>query len=176
MCERTAALEAIDPAGKNRLAAQARFLARGTGDEAGDLLNSAIVRWLQSESEMPTPSTAYAFIRDAMFSVRFNRLRQLRRQRAELGGRLVPVLADAPDPVENVCDRTAGVEDLAFAQQLYDLMADDDELLAYLMGRLERDGRATIQTENNWDDRKYDAVQKRFNRMIQKLQSQGALQ
>jgi hypothetical protein len=170
-------LEAIDPVDQRRLAGLARLLARGTGDEGCDLLQSAIVRWLQASSEeMPTPKAAYAFIRDAMFSVRSNRFRQLGRQRSELGGRLAQATADAMDPVENVCDRTASVEDQAFAQQVYDKLADDEELLAYLMGRFEHASRSTIKSDNKWDDNRYDAVQKRFRRMMLKLQSEGALQ
>ncbi|MDP2123929.1 MAG: hypothetical protein Q8J92_06060 [Parvibaculum sp.] len=163
-------------ADKKRLVALSEYLARGTGDEGCDLLQAATVRWLQTDTvEYPSPNAALVFLRGAMFSVRYNRLRQLRLQRSQIGERLVPATPDAMDPVENIADQTNSTEDEMFVQQLFDLLDDDLELQAYLLGRLSRATRTDMKSDNNWDDKKYDAVQKRFNRMISKLQSEGAL-
>jgi len=176
LCDRAKALQAIELADKRRLVGLSEYLARGTGDEGADLLQAATLRWLQTEAvKAPSPQIAYSFVRSAMFSVRSNRFRQLRSERSQLGTLLVPATPDAAAPVENVRDLTASTEDEIFAQQLFDLLDDDLELQAYLLGRLSRAPRADIQSDNKWDDKKYDAVQKRFNRMIINLQVKGAL-
>ena len=163
-------------ADKKRLVALSEYLAQGTGDDGQDLLQTAKLRWLKSKSvQNPTPQAAATFLRGAMYSVRYNRVRQIRLQKSELGNRLVPATIEAPDPVEEVRGQPDSAEDTLFAQQLFDLFGDDLELQAYLLGRLSRSSRAHIQEDNKWDDRKYDAVQKRFSRMMVSLQLKGAL-
>jgi hypothetical protein len=178
MTERGAALLALSPDQKKRLQVLSRALSQGTGDEGGDLIQAAQVRWLKTSScDDLTPDAVCKFLAEAMYSIRSNRFRQLRGQQRQLGNRLVPAVGDdeAEEPVECVEDRTQSAEDYAFAQQIYDRCKDDPEIQSYIMYRLERSSRTQMQEDAGWADNKYEAIQKRFNRMVAKWKIEGLL-
>ncbi len=178
MTERGAALLALSPDQKKRLGALSRALAQGTGDEGSDLLQAAQVRWLKTTStDDLTPDAVCTFLAAAMYSIRSNRFRQLRGQQLQFGTRLVPSIGDddLEDPVERVEDRTQSTEDCVFAQQIYDRCEDDPDIQSYLMYRLERSSRAQIQADAGWEDNKYEAIQKRFSRLVARWKIEGLL-
>jgi DNA-directed RNA polymerase specialized sigma24 family protein len=172
--ERAAALAALSKDQMKRLAAYAKILSPGTGDEGGDLLHDAFARWLRSEKPVEGPAQTYEFLWRAIRSVRFNALRHQKVVRRYEGVRAVAAPDDEEDPLDQAVDATASADRRLIAQQLYDL-CQDDEIKLLVMTRLDNATPAEIQAELGWDEKKYKAVQKKKARLVIRLTLEGTL-
>lgn len=170
---RGAALGALDDAQMKKLELISRVLAISPM-EPKDLLHDACMRWLQSDTPVEGPDRTYSFIRDAMKSLRSNNLRHAGVVKRALGDRLQSP-ADAGDGTEQLTAVAASVEDSKVVQQAFDLFADDPEVQEYILKFMDGASRAEIQAELGWDDRKYEAVQKRRARAVAKFKAEGKL-
>jgi DNA-directed RNA polymerase specialized sigma24 family protein len=173
--ERAAALLALSEDQRKHLAAYARIMSANTGEEGGDLLQGAFVRWLASDEPVEGPERTYEFLRGAMSSIRSNIFRHAKVVRHYDGVRTVPESADDDDPIELAKDSGVSQEALVFFQQVYDLCADDEDIQLLLMSQLGLATRAEIQAELGWDNTKYEAVQKRKKRLIARFTIEGKL-
>ena len=174
--DRNAALEALSTDQRKRLAAYANLCSAGLPDEGCDLLQSAYQRWLASDVPIEGPVETEKYLFGAIKSIRFNGFRRKRAEAKALGGRIEPDLEDgeAEPPVEMVAGSESNAEDATFAQQLYDAL-NDPELKLLVLHLAERTPRKQIQAELGWDDKKYDAVQKRKLRTVAKLLKEGKI-
>lgn len=134
--ERAAALTALSEDQKKRLAAFARFMSHGTGDEGDDLLQGAFVRWLASDKPVEGPEQTCQFLREAISSIRSNIFRHEKVVRRLEGVRAVAQEDAEEDPVEQAADPAASTEAVVFFQQLYDLCANDEEIQLLLVAQL----------------------------------------
>jgi DNA-directed RNA polymerase specialized sigma24 family protein len=172
--ERTAALTALSEDQRKQLAAYARIMSRGTGDEPADLLQSAFARWLDSDKSVQGPEQTCKFLREAISSIRSNIFRHHKVVRRYEGVRVVAE-EDEDDPLDQVHDPAVCAEATVFFQQLYDLCADDEEIQLLILAELKGEAPAEIQAEFGWDENKYKAVQKRKKRMVIRWMLEGKL-
>jgi DNA-directed RNA polymerase specialized sigma24 family protein len=173
--ERAAALAALSDDQRKRLAAYARVMSKGTGDEHEDLLQQAQVRWLASKKPVEGPEQTENFLRGAMCNLRYNAFRHQRVVRRLDGVRAVADPDDQEEPVEQGADPAASTEGPLFVQQVYDLCADDEELQLLLTAQADNATPDEIRAELQWDDKKYKAVQKRKIRAVARWTLQGKL-
>lgn len=173
--ERAAALTALSEDQRKRLSAYAQFMSGGTGDEGHDLLQGAFARWLASDKPVEGPEQTCTFLREAMSSIRSNIFRHQKVVRRFEGVRAVAQEGDENDPVEQAPDPTPSIEEAMFCQQLYDLFANDEEIQLLLMALFDKATPAEIQVEFGWDEKKYNAVQKRKRRLVARLMLEGKL-
>lgn len=172
---RVAALSALSEDQQKKLAAFARTVSKGTGDDGNDVLHGAILRWLDSNVPVEGAERTYHFLRDAMQSIASNIFRHKKIVRRVEGVRVTAAHEDGADPIELAPDQRASQEETLFAQQLYDLTKDDSEVQSLLMYQAERTSRTEIMKEMGWDNKKYDAVHKRTKRLIARLAVEGKL-
>lgn len=173
--DRADALRALSADQRKRLAAFACRRAIGTGDEGEDLLSRAHLRWMTSNEPVLGPEQTYGYLKGAINSFRSN---LFRRQKSLLKSQGIRVYAEKPsdpEPVEAAMDHSSSQEDAIFAQQLYDLCGDDDEVKTMILYNSEQTSMAEIQAETGWDDKKYEAVRKRKVRMIARWNIEGRL-
>lgn len=172
---RSAALAALDADQKRALAAFAKICSSGLLDDADDLLQSAYRRWLSSEEPIEGPEQTFVYLMGALSSLRFNAHRRARSEKKAFGQRLEPDNNGDADPRDAVEAEQMSAEDAVLAHQLYELMAGDQEIQMLLLHQSENAPRAEIQKEMDWDDLKYEAVQKRRIRAVAKLKLQGKI-
>lgn len=173
--ERAEALAALGPSRVKRLSAYANLCAVGLQDGGADLLQGAYLRWLESEKPVEGPDNTYRYLRGAIKSARSNALRHDGIVRATFGDRAEPDAEEEIDPVEEAPSGAASAEDAAFAEQLYQALAADPEVQMLVLQVSQGASRADIQQEMNWDDHKYEAVQKRKKRTVAKLVREGKI-
>jgi DNA-directed RNA polymerase specialized sigma24 family protein len=171
--ERAGALIALSEDQRKQLAAYARIVSGGTGDEGTDLLQEAFARWLASGKPVQGPKQTYEFLRGAIRSVRSNILRHRKVVRRFEGVRAVA--EDEEDPVDQAADPASSTEAPAFFQQVYDLCDGDGEIQLLLMARLDNGTPVEIRVDLGWDDKKYEAVQKRMKRLVVRWMLEGKL-
>ena len=174
--DRVAALAALDENQVKQLAAFANLCSSGLLEDGQDLLQATYQRWLGSEVPVVGPIETVRFLFGAIRSIKFNEFRRKRAERAAFGNRAEPDAnePDSEDPIELVAANAATAEDSVYAQQLYDAL-DDTELQLLILHLAEGTPRAQIQAELKWDDKKYDAVQKRKLRTVAKLMREGKI-
>jgi DNA-directed RNA polymerase specialized sigma24 family protein len=173
--ERAAALAALSDDQRKRLAAYARVMSKGTGDEHDDLLQGACARWMASKKPVEGPEQTESFLLGAMRNLRFNAFRHQKVVRRVAGVRAVAIADDDEDPLEQVPDPTGSPEDALFAQQLCDLCGDDEDLRLLFMAIWANAAPDDIQAELGWDEKKYKAVQKRKIRAVARWKLEGKL-
>ena len=101
--ERAAALDALSEDQRKQLAAYARIMSRGTGDEGGDLLNEAFARWMSSDKPVEGPEQTCNFLRGAISSIRFNTFRHQKIMRRVEGVRAVAQEDERRGPARSGC-------------------------------------------------------------------------
>jgi DNA-directed RNA polymerase specialized sigma24 family protein len=173
--ERAAALDAVSEDQRKQLAAYAQIMSRGTGDEAGDLLNEAFTRWMGSDKPVEGPEQTCNFLRGAISSIRFNTFRHDKIVRRLEGVRAVAQEDDEEDPLDQAADPAASPEGPLFVQQVYDLCDGNEEVQLLLMAQADNATPDQIQKEFGWDEKKYKAVQKRKRRLVIRLTLEGKL-
>jgi DNA-directed RNA polymerase specialized sigma24 family protein len=173
--ERTAALDALSQDQRKQLAAYARILSGGTGDDGNDLLQEAFARWLASEKPVEGPEQTHKFLRGAISSIRSNIFRHRKVVDRFEGVRAVAQEEDEEDPVDQAADPASSTEAPVFFQQVYDLCDSDGEIQLLLMARLDNGTPAEIRVDLGWDDKKYEAVQKRMKRLVVRWMLEGKL-
>jgi DNA-directed RNA polymerase specialized sigma24 family protein len=173
--ERAAALAALSEDQRKQLAAYAKIMSRGTGDNGDDLLQEAFLRWLGSDKPIEGPKETCNFLRGAISSIRFNVFRHEKVVRRYEGVRAVAQKTDEEDLLDQAADPAASTEGPLFVQQLYDLCDDDEEVQLLLTAQADKASPDEIQTELGWDEKKYKAVQKRKRRLVIRWTLEGKL-
>jgi DNA-directed RNA polymerase specialized sigma24 family protein len=173
--ERAAALDALSEDQRKQLAAYARIMSRGTGDEGGDLLNEAFARWMSSDKPVEGPEQTCNFLRGAISSIRFNTFRHQKVMRRVEGVRAVAQEDNEEDPLDQVADPAASTEGPLFVQQVYDLCDGDEEVQLLLMAQSDNASPEQIQKDFAWEEKKYKAVQKRKRRLVIRWTLEGKL-
>lgn len=168
---RSNALNALDDAQLKKLVQISRLLAPPS-IEPSDLLHGAYLRWLESDKAIESPEATYRFLVGAMKSIRSNTFRHQGVVKRALGDR-IQSSEEGGDGTELLTATDAVAEDSKYAQQVFDLFADDPEIQEYIFMLFDGAKRAEIQAELGWDDQKYQAVQKRRNRAMAKFISEG---
>jgi DNA-directed RNA polymerase specialized sigma24 family protein len=174
--ERAAALEALCQDQRKRLAAYARFKSQGSGEDGDDLLQEAFARWMSSDKPVESQEQTCNFLRGAINSIVSNIFRHDKVVRRVEGVRAVAQEGDDEDPVEQAGDPTASTEGPTFAQQMYDLCGHDPEVQSLLTANAIGSTPDEIKSEFGWDDKKYNAVQKRKRRLVMRWMLEGKLQ
>lgn len=170
---RAVALNALGDARIKKLRAISRFLAM-TAVQPDDLLHGAFLRWLESDKAVESPDATYRFLVGAMKSIRSNTFRHDGVVKRVLGDRILSPEGTG-DGTEQVVAEANSAEESRIAQQAFDLFAKDPEVQDYILLMAEGASRAEIQKELDWDDRKYQAVQKRRARAVARFISEGKL-
>ncbi|MCA0200476.1 MAG: hypothetical protein LCH56_06505 [Proteobacteria bacterium] len=170
---RAAALLALNPAQKKRLAGYAWILASDLEETHDDVLQMAHLRWLTSSMPVVGPAETTNFLASAMQSIVFNLRRRKKLIRKVQGDRVVHMSLEEEDPITLVPDDAASQEDAVYAQQLFDLSATDEEVQALIIYRAEGAQRSAIMKEMGWDEQKYEAVCKRKLRMVAQWKIEG---
>jgi DNA-directed RNA polymerase specialized sigma24 family protein len=173
--ERVAALDALSDDQRKQLAAYARIMSRGTGDDGDDLLQGAFARWLASDGPAEGPEQTYNFLRGAISSIRSNIFRHTKVVRRFQGVRALAHAEDEEDPLDQAVDPAASTETAVFFQQVYDLCNGDEEIQLLLMAQLDNGTPAEVQTDLGWQENKYKAVQKRKKRLVARWMLEGKL-
>jgi DNA-directed RNA polymerase specialized sigma24 family protein len=173
--ERAAALDALSEDQRKQLAAYARIMSGGTGDEGDDLLQGAFVRWLASDQPVEGPEQTCKFLLGAISSIRSNMFRHKKVVRRLEGVRAVAREEDEEDPLDQAADPAASTEVPVFFQQVYDLCDGDEEIQLLLMAQLDKGTPAEIQADLGWEEKKYNAVQKRKKRLVARWMLEGKL-
>ena len=173
--ERADALTALSGDQRKRLAAFARIMSFGTGEDGDDLLQGAFARWLASDKPVEGPEETCKFLRDAISSRRSNIFRHAKVVRRYEGVRVVAQEEDGDDPIERAADPADATEASAFLQQFYDLCAGDEKIQLLLMAQLNGSTPAEILADLGWDEKQYKAVQKKKRRLVIRLTLEGKL-
>ncbi len=171
---RAAVLGALSEEQRKRLAAYARIMSQGTGDEGDDLLQGAFARWLASDKPVEGPEQTCKFLREAISSIRSNIFRHERVVRRLEGERAVKKEDEEDEPLDRAADPAASTEGPLFVQQVYDLCNDEDIQLL-LMAQADRATPEEIKADCRWDDKKYETLQKRKRRLVIRLMREGKL-
>lgn len=171
---RAAALDALNEDQRKQLAAYARIMSGGTGDEGDDLLHSAFARWLASDKPVEGPEQTCGFLRGAISSIRSNIFRHRKVVRRIEGERANKQEDEEDEPVDRAADPAASTEGSLFVQQVYNL-CDDQEIQLLLTAQADRATPEQIKAEFSWDDMKYATVQKRKRRLVIQLMREGKL-
>jgi DNA-directed RNA polymerase specialized sigma24 family protein len=171
---RAAALDALDRDQRKHVAAYARIMSTGTGDEGDDLLQEAFRRWLDSDTPVEEPAQTCQFLRDAINSIRSNIFRHKKVVRRREGERAYKQEGEEDEPLDRAADPSASTEGPLFVQQVYDL-CDDEEIELLLTAQADRSTPEQIQAELGWDDKKYETVRKRKRRLVIRLMREGKL-
>lgn len=171
---RAAALDALNEDQRKQLAAYARIMSGGTGDEGDDLLHSAFARWLASDKPVEGPEQTCDFLRRAISSIRSNIFRHGKVVRRTEGERAYRQEDEEEEPIDRAVDHSASTEGLTYVQQIYDL-CDDGDVQLLLTAQTDRATPEQIKTEFSWDDKKYATVQKRKRRLVIRLMREGKL-
>jgi len=174
--DRSAALEALSGDQVKRLAAYANLCSNGLPEEGQDLLQAAYQRWLASDVPVKGAAETAAYLFGAIKSIRSNGFRRMRSEFAAFGERIEPDQHDeeAEAPVETVRANSAAADETMYVQQVYDAL-NDPELQLLVLHQSEGTARKQIQEELGWDDKKYEAVQKRKLRALAKLLKEGKI-
>lgn len=172
--ERAAALAALDEDQRKQLAAYARIMSRGTGDEDDDLLQGAFARWLASDKPVEGPAQTCKFLREAISSIRSNTFRHEKVVRRFEGDRAHKQEDEEDEPLDRAADPSASTEGPVFVQQIYD-QCDDAEIQLLLMAQSDRATPEQIKAEFGWEHKKYEAVLKRKRRLVIRLMREGKL-
>ena len=173
--ERPAALAALDDDQRKQLAAFARIMSRGTGDDGDDLLQGAFARWLASDKPVEGPQQTIKFLREAISGIRSNIFRHQKVVRRYDGKRAFRGEDEDDEPVDRAADPSASTDGPVFVQQVYDLCGDD-EIKLLLMAQADQAAPEQIKSDFGWDDTKYATVLKRKRRLMIRLMSEGKLQ
>jgi DNA-directed RNA polymerase specialized sigma24 family protein len=173
--ERAAALDALSEDQRKQLAAYARIMSRGTGDESDDLLNEAFARWMASDKPVEGPEQTWSFLRGAISSIRFNIFRHDKIVRRVEGVRAVGQEDAEEDPLDQAADPAGLDRRTIVCPAVYDLCDGDDEVQLLLMAQADNATPEHIQKEFGWDERKYKAVQKRKRRLVIRWTLEGKL-
>jgi len=171
---RAAALDALDADQRKRLAAYARIMSLGTGEEGDDLMQSAFARWLASDKPVEGPEQTCEFLVGAIKSLRSNIFRHGKVVQRVEGERAHKQEGEEEEPLDRAADPASSTEGPLFVQQVYDLCEDED--VKFLL-TLQAD-KATpdeIKAELCWDDTKYATVQRRKRRLVIRLLREGKL-
>jgi DNA-directed RNA polymerase specialized sigma24 family protein len=171
---RAAALEALSEDQRKQLAAYAKILSQGTGDEGDDLLQGAFARWLASDKPVERSEQTCKFLREAISSIRSNIFRHKRVVRRIEGERALKQEHEEEEPLDRAADLSASTEGPLFIQQVYNL-CDDEEIQLLLIAQADRATPEQIKADFVWDDKKYETVQKRKRRLVIRLVREGKL-
>jgi DNA-directed RNA polymerase specialized sigma24 family protein len=173
--ERAAALAALDDDQRKRLAAYARIMSQGTGNEGSDLLQEAFARWLGASKPVEGPEQTYNFLRGAIRSVRSNAFRHAQVVHRYEGARAIAEEGDGEDPLDQAADPVASADGPLLFQHLYDLFDEEEEVQLLLMAQMDNATPDEIQADLGWDEKKYKAVQKRKRRLVIRWTLEGKL-
>jgi hypothetical protein len=171
---RAAALDALTEDQRKQLAAYARIMSQGTGDEGHDLLHGAFARWLASDKPVEGPEQTCGFPHKAISSIRSNIFRHQKVVRRIEGERAYKQEDEEDEPLDCAADPSASTEGPLFVQQVYDL-CEDEEIQLLLTAQADRATPEQIKAELGWDRKKYATVQKRKRRLVIRLMREGKL-
>jgi DNA-directed RNA polymerase specialized sigma24 family protein len=171
---RADALNALSDDQRKQLAAYARIMSQGTGDEGDDLLQGAFARWLASDKPVEGPEQTCDFLHGAINSIRSNRFRHQKVVRRVEGERAHRQDDEEEEPLDRAADPSASTEGPLYVQQVYDLCEDEDIKLL-LMVQVDEATPDEIKAELGWDDKRYATVQKRKRRLVIRLMREGKL-
>ena len=171
---RADALDALSDDQRKQLAAYARIMSQGTGDEGGDLLQGAFARWLASGKPVEGPEQTCKFLFEAISSIRSNSFRHKRVVHRFEGERAFKHEDEEEEPLDRVADPSASTEGPLYVQQVYDL-CDDEEIQLLLTAQAGRAKPEQIKVDLGWDDKKYETVMKRKRRLVIQLMREGKL-
>jgi DNA-directed RNA polymerase specialized sigma24 family protein len=146
----------------------AKIFSRKTGGliETNELLNEAIVVIASGKRKFPRQVPLLGFFAGTMKSIVFNEMRKAKR--------ILVVVEDDPenDPILNAVDQTIDVENEAIADQalahIYELVKDDDEMTLLVMARCDGLSPDEVCGIEDWNRTKYNSVQKRLRRTLNK--------
>lgn len=146
----------------------AKIFSRKTGGliEADDLLNKAIIVIASGKRKFPRQVPLLGFFAGTMKSIVFNEMRKAKK--------MLAVAEDDPenDPVINAVDQSIDIENEAIADQalahIYELVKDDDEMTLLVMARCDGLSPDEVCDTAGWNRTKYDTVQKRLRRALNK--------
>jgi DNA-directed RNA polymerase specialized sigma24 family protein len=171
---RAAALEALTKDQKKQLAAYAKIVSGGTGEESDDLLQGAFERWLASDVPVEGPAQTINFVLGAIKSIRWNIFKHKKVVRKYEGEQSFKQEDEDEDPLDNAPDSSASTEGPLFVQQIYD-ECGDEEIQLLLTAQADNATREEIRAEFGWDETKYEAVRKRKRRLVIRLMREGKL-
>jgi DNA-directed RNA polymerase specialized sigma24 family protein len=171
---RADALNALSEDQRKQLAAYARIMSQGTGDEGGDLLQGAFARWLASDKPVEGPQQTCKFLFEAIRSTRSNFFRHERVVQRFEGERAFRQEDEEEEPLDRAADPSASTEGPLYVQQVYDL-CDDEEIQLLLTAQADRAKPEQIKADLGWDGKKYETVLKRKRRLVIRLMREGKL-
>lgn len=171
---RADALNALSDDQRKQLAAYARIMSQGTGEERDDLLQGAFARWLASDKPVEGPEQTRKFLFEAISSIRSNFFRHERVVQRYEGERAFQQEDEAEEPLARAADPSASTEGPLYVQQVYDLCSDE-EIQLLLTAQTDRATPEQIKADLGWDDKKYEAVRKRKRRLVIQLMREGKL-
>ncbi len=132
--------------------------------DSDELLNQAIIAIASGKRKFPREVPLLAFFAETMRSIAFNEKRKASRK--------FIVVSDDPtnDPILNEPDKTISVENEAIAngeiEEIYNLFKSDDDVTLLLMAKYEGLNPSEICNINKWDRTKYNTIQKRLRRTL----------
>jgi DNA-directed RNA polymerase specialized sigma24 family protein len=171
---RADALNALSDDQRKQLAAYARIMSQGTGEERDDLLQGAFARWLASDKPVEGPEQTRKFLFEAISSIRSNFFRHERVVQRYEGERSFQQEDEAEEPLARAADLSASTEGPLYVQQVYDLCGDE-EIQLLLTAQTDRATPEQIKADLGWDDKKYETVLKRKRRLVIRLTREGKL-
>lgn len=171
---RADALNALSDDQRKQLAAYARIMSQGTGEEGDDLMQAAFARWMASDKPVEGPEQTCDFLRGAINSIRSNRFRHQKVVRRVEGERAHRQEDEEEEPLDRAADPSASTEGPLYVQQVYNLCEDEDIKLL-LMVQVDEATPDEIKAELGWDDKRYATVLKRKRRLVIRLMREGKL-
>jgi DNA-directed RNA polymerase specialized sigma24 family protein len=134
--------------------------------DANELLNEAIIVTASGKRKFPRKVQLLAFFAGTMKSIASNEKRKLHKK-------ISPIDDDpANDPILNEADKNIHIENEAIANQeltlIYDIFKNDDDVTMLLMAKCDGLSPDEICETEGWDRTKYNAIQKRLRRALNK--------
>lgn len=134
--------------------------------EADDLLQDAITSVLSGDRKFPRNVNPIAFFAQTMKSIAFNERRKTFDTITTIDNEL------DNDPVNNIAANNIDLEIEVSASQeikrIYDLFENDDDVATFLIEKDEGKSPDEICKSLGWNRTKYDSVQKRLRRSLNK--------
>lgn len=133
---------------------------------ADDLLNEALIVIASGKRKFPRRLSLLEFFAGTLKSIVFNEMRKAKR--------ILAIAEDDPenDPVLNAVDKSINIENEAIAEQfldrIYGLVKDDDEMTLLVMARCDGLSPDEVCDTAGWNRTKYNSVQKRLRRVLNK--------
>lgn len=146
----------------------AKIFSRKTGGliEADEILNSAILVIASGKRKFPRRLALLEFFSGIMRSIVSNEMRKAKR--------ILAIADEDPEsnPILNAVDQTTDVESEAIAEQaldrIYGLVKNDDEMTLLVMARCDGLSPDEVCALEGWNRTKYNSVQKRLRRTLNK--------